>query len=152
MKKFESHSKKKNTSRIQDSSMIDGHLLMKPLGKYLGMDAFLWHNPDLMLLNNTIENFPFEILWIGNQNEIKSFFDSSSNLGLKIKNCVLYGPDRKDNCSEKIISVNSIHEAIDYVNKLVFKPGILLFTASDSDAEFSIKSFKSHILKSQIQK
>ena len=65
---------------------------------------------------------------------------------------MLYGPDRKDNCSEKIISVNSIHEAFDYVNKLVFKPGILLFTASDSDAEFSIKSFKSHVLKSQIQK
>ena len=90
--------------------------------------------------------------FLGNQNEIKSFFDRSSNLGLKIKNCVLYGPDRKDNCSEKIISVNSIHEAIDYVNKLVFKPWILLFTASDSDAEFSIKSFKSHVLKSQIQK
>lgn len=132
--------------------MIDGHLLMMPLGKYLGMDAFSWHNPDLILLNNTIENFPFEILWIGNQSEINSFFKHSSNLRLKIKNCVSYGPDRNDNCSEKIISVTSIYEAIDYVNKLVFRPGILLFTASDSDAEFSIKSFKSHVLKSQVQK
>ena len=132
--------------------MIDGHLLMKPLGKYLGMDAFSWHNPDLILLNNTIENFPFEILWIGNQNEINSFFSGSSNLELKIKNCVSYGPGRNDNCSEKIISVTSIYDAIDYVNKLVFRPGILLFTASDSDAEFSINSFKSHVLKSQVQK
>ena len=58
----------------------------------------------------------------------------------------------KDNCSDKIISVSSIVNALEFVDTLIFKPGILLLTASDADSEFSLKSFESHVLKSQIRK
>ena len=45
--------------------------LLKPHGKYFGMDTFSCLNPDLDVLEKTIMNFPFDLLWIGNQNEIK---------------------------------------------------------------------------------
>ncbi|MDG1735519.1 MAG: hypothetical protein P8H94_06705 [Crocinitomicaceae bacterium] len=152
MKRKKSNIKSQHTSRIQDSSFVGAQHSMKPLGKYLGMDTFSWHNPDLNLLNKTIQNFPFDILWLGNENEVESFLDFNPRVGSKIKSIVLYGADMKDNCSDKIISVSSIVNALEFVDTLIFKPGILLLTASDADSEFSLKSFESHVLKSQIRK
>ncbi len=122
---------------------------MKPLGKYLGMDTFSWHNPDLELLEKTIASFPFDLLWVGNENEIKGFLDKNYVVETKINRCIVYGLCI-DNCSNKIISVPSIREAINHLNKLTFKPGILLFTASDSDSEFSIRFFEKYISETHL--
>lgn len=122
---------------------------MKPLGKYLGMDTFSWHNPDLELLEKTISTFPFELLWIGNENEINGFFNTMRTAEMKVNSCVVYGGKINNNCSKKTTSISTLEEAIEYLDSLVFKPGILLFTSSDSDSDFSMKFFEKHVAKFQ---
>ena len=122
---------------------------MKPLGKYLGMDTFSWHNPDLKLLEKTVASFPFELLWVGNENEIKGFLDEYPSEANKIQRCIVYGAC-SDNCSNKIISMPTIHEALNHLDSSTFKPGILLFTASDADGEYSMRFFERHISNSHL--
>ena len=122
---------------------------MKPLGKYRGMDTFSWHNPDLEFLEKTVTSFPFELLWVGNQNEIKGFLDKYRGEANKIQQCIVYGAC-SDNCSSKIISTPTIHEALKRLESTTFSPGILLFTASDADAEYSMRFFERHISNSHL--
>ncbi len=150
MNKKKLHIKSKGSNSGKAAHTLKGAIpSMKPLGKYLGMDTFSWHNPDLELLEKTIASFPFDLLWVGNENEIKGFLDKNYVVETKINRCIVYGLCI-DNCSNKIISVPSIREAINHLNKLTFKPGILLFTASDSDSEFSIRFFEKYISETHL--
>ena len=150
MNKKELHNKNKDSASKKVAQEINGVIpSMKPLGKYLGMDAFSWHNPDLELLEKTVSSFPFDMLWVGNENEIKGFLDKNYAVETKINRCIVYGLC-SDNCSNKIISIPSIREAINHLNNLTFKPGILLFTASDSDSEFSMRFFEEYIFNSHL--
>ena len=150
MNKKKLHIKSKGSNSGKAAHTLQGAIpLMKPLGKYLGMDTFSWHNPDLELLEKTIASFPFDLLWVGNENEIKGFLDKNYVVETKINRCIVYGLCI-DNCSNKIISVPSIREAINHLNKLTFKPGILLFTASDSDSEFSMRFFEKYISETHL--
>lgn len=150
MNKKKLHIKSKGSNSGKAAHTLKGAIpLMKPLGKYLGMDTFSWHNPDLELLEKTVSSFPFNLLWLGNENEIKGFLHKSYAVEDKINSCIVYGPC-SGNCSNKIISIQSIREAINHLNKLTFKPGILLFTASDSDSEFSLRFFEEFISNSHL--
>ena len=150
MNKKKLHIKSKGSNSGKAAHILIGAIpSMKPLGKYLGMDTFSWHNPDLELLEKTIASFPFDLLWVGNENEIKGFLDKNYVVETKINRCIVYGLCI-DNCSNKIISVPSVREAINHLNKLTFKPGILLFTASDSDSEFSIRFFEKYISETHL--
>lgn len=123
--------------------------LLKPHGKYFGMDTFSCLNPDLDVLEKTIMNFPFDLLWIGNQNEIKGFLDSRCSDKMKISQFILYGDYDIGNSSSDIIVTPLLSDAIAHARACSFKPGILLFTASDSDSAFSIRFFDKQVINSQ---
>lgn len=145
MNKKEFHIKNKGSNSGKAAHGLKGAIpSMKPLGKYLGMDTFSWHNPDLELLEKTIESFPFDLLWVGNKNEIEGFLNKHHGAENKINRCIVYGA-QSDNCSNKIISASTIQEALNHLDNITFKPGILLFTASDSDSEYSMRFFEKHI-------
>ena len=145
MNKKEFHIKNKGSNSGKAAHGLKGAIpLMKPLGKYLGMDTFSWHNPDLELLEKTIASFPFDLLWVGNKNEIEGFLNKHHGAENKINRCIVYGA-HSDNCSNKIISASTIQEALNHLDNITFKPGILLFTASDSDSEYSMRFFEKHI-------
>ena len=85
MNKKKLHIKSKGSNSGKVAHTLKGAIpLMKPLGKYLGMDTFSWHNPDLELLEKTIASFPFDLLWVGNENEIKGFLDENYVVETKI--------------------------------------------------------------------
>ena len=145
MNKKEFHIKNKGSNSGKAAHGLKGAIpAMKPLGNYLGMDTFSWHNPDLELLEKTIESFPFDLLWVGNKNEIEGFLNKHHGAENKINRCIVYGA-HSDNCSNKIISASTIQVALNHLDNITFKPGILLFTASDSDSEYSMRFFEKHI-------
>mgnify|MGYP001425386555 CR=1 FL=1 len=39
-------------------SLSSGDTTLQSHGKFLGMDAFSWHNPNIAVLDKTIESFP----------------------------------------------------------------------------------------------
>lgn len=44
---------------------------MQALGKWKSMDVFYWANPHFDALATVISSFPFPVLWVGKQNQIK---------------------------------------------------------------------------------
>ena len=44
---------------------------MQALGKWKSMDVFAWANPHFDALTTVISNFPFPVVWIGKQSQIK---------------------------------------------------------------------------------
>ena len=146
MNKKKLHIKNKGSNSIKDTQALKGAIpSMKPLGKYLGMDTFSWHNPCLELLGKTIVSFPFDLLWLGNKNEIEGFLKKHHSAENKINRCIVYGA-HSDNCSNKIIYAHHT-SSINHLDNITFKPGILLFTASDSDSVYSMRFLKSIFLK-----
>lgn len=150
MNKKKLHIKSKGSNSSKAAHTLKGVIpSMKPLGKYIGMDTFSWHNPCLELLEKTIVSFPFDLLWVGNKNEIEGFLKKHHSSENKINRCIVYGA-HSDNCSNKIISASTIQEALNHLDNIIFKPGILLFTASDSDSEYSMRFFEKHISKTYL--
>ena len=131
---------------------LDAVACLKPHGKYLGMDTFSCLHPDLVVLDKTILNFPFDILWIGNQNEIKGFINGRFLQKKKISKFIVYGGYDLDHCSDIIISTASLSDAISHLKSCSFRPGILLLTASDADSAYSMRFFENQIINSQTKK
>lgn len=44
---------------------------MQALGKWKSMDVFAWANPHFDALSTVISSFPFTVLWVGKQDQIK---------------------------------------------------------------------------------
>ena len=44
---------------------------MQALGKWKSMDVFAWANPHFDALSTVISNFPFPVVWVGKQSQIK---------------------------------------------------------------------------------
>ncbi len=44
---------------------------MQALGKWKSMDVFAWANPHFDALSTVIASFPFPVVWIGKQSQIK---------------------------------------------------------------------------------
>lgn len=44
---------------------------MQALGKWKSMDVFAWANPHFDALTTVISNFPFPVVWVGKQSQIK---------------------------------------------------------------------------------
>ncbi len=150
MDKKKLHTKNNGSRSAKDvRSLKDAMPSMKPLGKYLGMDTFSWHNPDLEILEKTIASFPFDLLWVGNENEVNGFLNKHHSVKNKINRCIVYGA-HSDNCSSKIVSAPNLQEALNHLDNITFKPGILLFTASDADSEYSMRFFEKYISNSHL--
>lgn len=44
---------------------------MQALGKWKGMDVFAWATPHFDALSTVISSFPFPVIWVGKQSQIK---------------------------------------------------------------------------------
>ena len=125
-------------------SLSSGDTALQSHGKFLGMDAFSWHNPNVAVLDKTIESFPFRTVWLGNASEVNQYIETYDNGGDKVEQYLIYGV-LKDMVKkqEHITYFKNVSKAIQNLDGFTLKPGILLFTASDSDSPYSMKCFSS---------
>ena len=143
---------KKEFNKIKDAisiaqssgSMSSGDTTLQSHGKFLGMDAFSWPQPNMAVLDKTIESFPFRTIWLGNASEVNQYIDTYDNQGDKVEQYIIYNV-QKDivKKQEHIKYTGSVSSAIQSLDQFTIQPGILLFTASDSDSPFSMKYFSS---------
>ena len=125
-------------------SMSSSDTTLQSHGKFLGMDAFSWHQPNMAVLDKTIESFPFRTVWLGNASEVNQYIDTYDKQGDKVEQYIIYNV-QKDIAKkqEHIKYTGSVSSAIKSLDQFTIQPGILLFTASDSDSPFSMKYFSS---------
>jgi hypothetical protein len=125
-------------------SLRSGDTTLQSHGKFLGMDAFSWHHPNISFLDKTIESFPFRTVWMGNASEVNQYRETCTYNSDKVEQYLIYGvPKDIVIQNEHIKYFDSVSKAIKSLDDFIIQPGILLFTASDSDSPYSIKYFSS---------
>jgi hypothetical protein len=108
-------------------------------GKLFGMDVFSWIYPNIDVLNSTLNSFPFEVLWIGNKTEINLVLSENNVLDSRVRTKLIY-TDGKE-----------LNDILKSISESAFKPGILLFTSTDTDSEYYYNFFKEYLALVQIK-
>lgn len=108
-------------------------------GKLFGMDAFSWIYPNIEVLNSTLNSFPFEVLWIGNQTEIDFILNENNVLDSRVRTKLIYSDGKE------------LNEIFKSITEFSFKPGIMLFTSTDTDSEYYFNLFKEYLALVQIK-
>jgi hypothetical protein len=108
-------------------------------GKLFGMDVFSWIYPNIDVLNSTLNSFPFEVLWIGNKTEINLVLSENNVLDSRVRTKLIYSDGKE------------LNEILKSITESAFKPGILLFTSTDTDSEYYYNLFKEYLALVQIK-
>lgn len=108
-------------------------------GKLIGMDVFSWIYPNIDVLNSTLYSFPFEVLWIGNKTEINLVLSENNVLDSRVRTKLIYNDGKE------------LNDILKSISESAFKPGILLFTSTDSDSEYYFNLFKEYLALVQIK-
>ncbi len=108
-------------------------------GKLFGMDVFSWIYPNIEVLNSTLNSFPFEVLWIGNKTEINLILSENNVLDSRVRTKLVYSDGKE------------LNDILKSITELSFKPGILLFTSTDTDSEYYFNLFKEYLALVQIK-
>ncbi len=111
--------------------LLDRDSTLIARGKVLEMDAFSWQYPTIEVLERTVLSFPFNVLWIGNPQEIQALIDRGNIQSDKLITLIYDTPEKE----------NDVNWALESCVKLKFKPGILLFTSSNSNTEYNVRKF-----------
>jgi len=132
-------------AKAQEIASLDSfETTLQSHGKLFGMDAFSWLNPNLSVLEKTIESFPFRTVWLGNAAEIRAYMKSYDLDGKKVERYMVFGEsDDIVNDHKNIERFPSLKTSFDALNAGAFSPGVLLFTASDSDSQYAMNYFSS---------
>jgi hypothetical protein len=108
-------------------------------GKLFGMDAFSWCFPNIEVLKSTINSFPFQVYWIGNRTEIELVLQENNILDSRVKiKSIFQSPWEFEN-------------ALKSLNENAFKPGVFLFTTTDSEAEYYVNRFNEFLSLVQLK-
>ena len=108
-------------------------------GKLFGMDAFSWIYPNIDVLNSTLNSFPFEVLWIGNKTEINLVLSESNVLDSRVRTKLIYSDGKE------------LDDILKSITEYSFKPGILLFTSTETDSEYYFNLFKEYLALVQLK-
>lgn len=122
---------------------------LMPKGKLFGMDAFVWLYPGVDTLSSTIESFPFDVVWIGNGAEMEAILEQNPAIESKVLRYLIIGETNFKN--EKCLFFNDITEALKSIKENSKKPGIILFTSSDSNTEYTNRQINNYLELVQIQ-
>jgi hypothetical protein len=122
---------------------------LMPKGKLFGLDAFVWLYPGVETLSSTIESFPFDVVWIGNGAEIEAILEQNPTLETKVLKYLIIGETTFKN--EKCLYFLDINEALKSIKENSKKPGIILFTSTDSNTEYTNRQINNYLELVQIQ-
>ena len=124
------------------ASLGSSETTLKSHGKLFGMDAFSWLNPNISVLEKTIESFPFHTVWIGNAAEINAYIESYDLDRTKVDRYIVFGKSddivNDQNNTEHFPDLNTSFDALE---RSSVNPGVLLFTASESDSQYAMNYF-----------
>ena len=124
---------------------------MRPLGKLWGMDVFTWLNPNPGLLVNTLQSFPFKIVWMAGSEGVKEVLNQDMNLLNNIDSIVTYDASVfsfRDEWLDGLINcagTDTVVDAFYFVNHLKAPKKILFFTASGEEVLEKVEKFENFI-------
>jgi len=113
---------------------------MRALGKWKSMDVFAWANPHFDALTTVIASFPFPVVWIGRQSQIKCAVRYYPEV-LDTIECVVvsdFGNVKLDNeeiyTIDKVAGAGDVHASLELVRSFEDARRVFLFTTEGEDA------------------
>lgn len=128
----------------QDSSL-------RPLGKMWGMDVFTWSNPYPGALSNTIHSFPFQVIWMGNSEDLLTTLNEDQTLISKLHSVILFDTPQfvlKEPWVSKLrncAGTNSVTEAMEMLKVFKESRKVLLFTSSGENGSLAKVEFENYV-------
>ena len=144
-------------NKLENKAIVEGDISvgkksktsLQPKGKLFGMDVFLWVFPGEKELASTINSFPFPVLWIGNATEITSVVTENPDIRERIQKVIVLGEENTEML--KAVQAEQMEDVLAQIKEWSFKPGILLFTSTDSDTEHNVHVFNQYLEIAKIQ-
>lgn len=130
---------------------------MRSHGKLWGMDVFSWFLPDPELITNTLAAFPFQVIWLANESDIKRTIKDDpavvNNLHAVIcfDNSIFSLPDNLLNEVKHVIGTKDLLSAFEYFQMLQSSQRVLLFTSSLENWEEDKLNFDNYLSMVQIK-
>lgn len=124
---------------------------MNAHGKVLGMDTFSWINPQIDMLSTVIDSLPFNIIWVGNHEQIKNCLELHPNIIENIQTVIvqddtLLNADRKlINEIENVVCIEGTSFALEFIKTMKQAKSAFLFTAEGPNAKEQKEKFEQFI-------
>jgi len=126
---------------------------MQAHGKIMGMDTFSWINPNMDQLSSTLTSFPFRIIWISTQQQLKNCLAIEKTLSKNIETIILHDKttsefNENDFFSIKnIIAVQNTKEALQLLSAVKKEKCAFLFSSEGSNAKNDKQEFEKFIAR-----
>lgn len=124
---------------------------MQALGKWKGMDVFAWANPHFDALSTVISSFPFPVIWVGKQNQIKcavkyypEVLDTIETVIVSDRGNVKMSGEDIFNL-EKVAATGDLESAIKIVASFENARRVFLFTTEGETAFNEVNKFQEYI-------
>jgi len=108
---------------------------MNAHGKVLGMDCFSWMNPHIDALSSVMESLPFQIIWIGQHDQIKDCINAYPSLTDSLETIIvtdrtLLNLDRSHlSAIKNIVCVEGATNAFELLKTMKKEKSVFLFTS-----------------------
>lgn len=126
---------------------------MQALGKWKSMDVFAWANPHFEALATVISNFPFPVVWIGKQSQIKCAVRYYPEVLDTIETVVVSDFGNVKLSGEAIYSIDNVagtgdlKSSLDLVRSFDDARRVFLFTTEGEGSQEELEILESYIYK-----
>lgn len=137
--------RKEGLKEIRSREVMQAH------GKFLWMDTFSWLNPKFDVLSKVLSSFPFKVIWIGTNEQMRCALKYYPEVLDSIETAIVYDQGNIKFEHEALINIKNIVGAgdLESVWKLVGamqeKKRVLFFTAEGEEGQDHIEEFKAFI-------
>ena len=124
---------------------------MRPQGKLWGMDVFTWINPEPGALLNTLESFPFKVLWMGGVEEVSAILSTDESALKVIDTVVTYNANifglNEDWLGSLVngAGTSNLVDALYFVDYFKAPKTVLLFTSSGEQSAERMTDFENYL-------
>lgn len=126
---------------------------MQALGKWRSMDVFAWANPHFEALSTVISSFPFPVVWVGKQEQIKcavkyfpEVMDTIEAVIITDKGGVKLQGD-EIHLIDRVAGTGDVEDALRLVQSFEESRRVFLFTTEGQDAHAELKKLEDFIRK-----
>lgn len=134
---------------LQREEQVIGSL--RSHGKLWGMDVFSWYKPSMYELENTLSSFPAPICWFANEQDVLRILREEKYWMTNVKTICTYDkagfrlPNEVLDGIKTVLGSASMDDALDLLQSVSKKEGILLFTSSGENWHVSKNKFEAFL-------
>lgn len=126
---------------------------MQALGKWKSMDVFAWANPHFDALATVIASFPFPVVWVGKQSQIKCAVKYYPEILDTIETAVVSDFGNVKLTGEQIYTIDKVagtgdaKSSLDLVRSFEDVRRVFLFTTEGESAHTELELIENYIRK-----